>query len=333
LIREYSIEGKELTEEDREKETAAEKMQEGAAIKVRYGRRADLRYTLYLMRQNPIVLAGLMISASAVFIALFSWVFVNPSYWHTFTPLESLCWNNPVINWNIANVFDCSGPVYPLGTDLFGRNLLDMIILAIPVDLQIAAEVVASAILIGIFLGGVAAYVGGVIDEVILRATDIFLAVPGILLAIVLLVVLGRTIPVLTFAVIVTWWPFYVRLARSQVLAEKEKLYVERLRSLGAGNFRILFRHIVPNTIYPILVQATLDIGSVILIVSALMFIGLSPDPKYPELGNLANQGIDHIFTAPWLIIFPGLTLLLISVGFNLLGDGIRDVFDPRLRR
>jgi peptide/nickel transport system permease protein len=322
-----------LSEDSHEKEHEEEEVQEEVALQVRYGRRADIRYTLHLVRQNPIVLAGAVISASAIFIALFSWLFVNPSYWHTFTPLKSLCWNNPAINWGIANVFDCSGPVYPLGTDLFGRNLLSMIILSIPVDLQIAIEVVAFAVIIGTFLGGVAAYVGGIFDEIILRTTDVFLAVPGILLAIVLLVVLGRTIPVLTFAVLVTWWPFYVRLARSQVLAEKEKLYVERLRSLGAGGFRILFRHIVPNTIYPVLVQATLDIGSVILIVSALMFIGLSPDPKYPELGNLANQGIAHIFTAPWLIIFPGLTLVLISVGFNLLGDGIRDLSDPRLRR
>ncbi len=297
------------------------------------GRWADARYTLRLFRQNPIVLAGGVISAGAVLIALLSPLLVNPSYWNQISPAAHLCWNNPIIDWHIANVLNCAGPVYPLGTDLYGRGLLQMIVVAIPVDLQIAFEVVASALIIGTVLGGVAAYVGGAVDEVILRVTDIFLAVPGILLAIVLLVVLGRTIPVLTTAVLVTWWPFYVRLARSQVLSEKEKLYVERLRSSGAGGARILFRHIIPNTIYPLLIQATLDIGSVILTVSALMFIGLTPDPKYPELGNLAKQGIQYIFTAPWMIIFPGITLLVISVGFNLLGDGIRDVFDPRLRR
>ncbi len=297
------------------------------------GRWADLRYMLHLFRQNPIVLVGTVISAGSVMLALVSGLLVSSSYWNNLNPTASLCWNNQLINWGIANVLNCGGPVYPLGTDLYGRGLLQMIIVAIPVDLQIAFEVVASAMIIGTVLGGVAAYMGGVVDEIILRVTDIFLAVPGILLAIVLLVVLGRTIPVLTTAVLVTWWPFYVRLARSQVLSEKEKLYVERLRSSGASGSRILFRHIIPNTIYPILIQGTLDIGSVILTVSALMFIGLTPDPKYPELGNLAKQGIQYIFTAPWLIIFPGLTLLIISVGFNLLGDGIRDVFDPRLRR
>ena len=303
------------------------------AQKIRYGRSADLRYALHLLRQNPIVMAGVIISVATVLTALLSSLFVNPSYWVQQAPSVKLCWNNPVLDWHITNVFNCGGAVFPLGSDYYGRGVLQMIILAIPVDLQIALEVVASAVVIGTVLGGAAAYVGGIVDELILRITDIFLAVPGILLAIVLLVVLGRTIPVLTIAVLVTWWPYYVRLTRSQVLSEKERPYVERLRAMGASGPRILFRHIVPNTIYPVLIQATLDIGAVILTVSALMFIGLTPDPKFPELGNLAKQGIQYIFTAPWLILFPGLTLLIISVGFNLLGEGIRVVFDPRLRR
>ncbi len=308
-------------------------MGENPPAKEVYGRRAEVRYTLHLMRQNPIVLVGSVLSVGSVLVALLYWIFVSPSYWTLQEPLVKLCWNNPILNWGIQNVFNCGGAVYPLGTDLYGRGVLQMIVLAIPVDLQIAFAVVASAVVIGTVFGGTAAYLGGIVDEVILRVTDIFLAVPGILLAIVLLVILGRTIPVLTAAVLVTWWPYYVRLARSQVLGEKEKPYVERLRAMGAGGPRILFRHIVPNSIYPILIQATIDVGAVILTVSALMFIGLTPDPKFPELGNLAKQGIQYLFTAPWLIVFPGLTLLLISVGFNLLGDGIRDVFDPRLRR
>jgi len=300
---------------------------------IQYGRGADIRYALHLLKRNRIVLAGAIVSVASVMLALLSGLLVNPSYWNQQNSNVILCWNNPVINWHITNVFNCGGTVYPLGTDLYGRGLLKMIILAIPVDLSIAFGVVASAVLIGVILGGLAAYMGGLVDEIILRVTDIFLAVPGILLAIVLLVVLGRSIPVLTAAVLITWWPFYVRLVRSQVLGEKEKPYVERLHAMGAQGFRILFRHVVPNSIFPVVVQATLDIGAVILTVSALMFIGLTPDPKFPELGNLAKQGIQYLFTAPWLIIFPGLTLLVISIGFNLLGDGIRDIFDPRLRR
>jgi len=137
----------------------------------------------------------------------------------------------------------------------------------------------------------------------------------------------------LTIAVLITWWPYYVRLIRSQVLSEKERPYVEALRSTGAGPVRILFLHILPNTIYPVIVQMTLDIGGVILTFSALMFLGFSPNPLLPELGNLVTDGINYVFTAPWLIIFPGLTIVIIVLGFNLLGDGIRDVLDPRLRR
>jgi len=296
-------------------------------------RRSDFRYALHLLRQNPIVMAGLVISVATVFLALFSNVLVNGSYWHQQNLTLRLCWNNPDFSWPVTNMFNCGGSVYPIGTDAYGRNLLDMIVLAIPIDLQIALEVVASAVVIGVVFGSLAAYMGGLIDEIILRITDIFLAVPWILLAIVLIVVLGRSLTTLTLAVIITWWPWYVRLMRSQVIGEKEKLYVERLRMVGAGWPRILFRHIIPNSIYPILVQSTLDIGSVILTVSALTFIGLTPNPLLPELGNLSNQGIQYFFTAPWLITFPGLTILIISLGFNLLGDGIRDIFDPRLRR
>lgn len=279
------------------------------------------------------MLAGFFISVTSILLALLSPLLVNPASWLQENLNLRLCWNNEIFNWHIGNVFDCSGSVFALGTDQYGRSLSKMIILAIPIDLQIALVVVLSAVVIGVLFGSIAAYVGGVIDEMILRITDVFLAVPGILLAIVMIVVIGRSLPVLTFAVLITWWPFYVRLVRSQVLSEKEKPYVERLRAMGAGAPRILFRHVVPNSIYPVLVQATLDIGSVILTVSALTFIGLSPSPLLPELGNLANQGIQYIFTAPWLILFPGLTILIISLGFNLLGDGIRDIFDPRLRR
>ena len=279
------------------------------------------------------MLVGFIISIASILLALLSHILVDPTSWAQENLDLRLCWNNSAFNWHILNVFECSGPTYPLGTDQYGRSLLQMIILAVPIDLEIALAVVLSAIVIGVTFGSIAAYHGGLLDEAILRITDVFLAVPGILLAIVMIVVIGRSLPVVTFAVLITWWPFYVRLMRSQVISEKQRPYVERLHAMGAGDLRILFRHIIPNSIYPVLVQSTLDIGSVILTVSALTFIGLTPSPLLPELGNLANQGIQYIFTAPWLILFPGLTILIISLGFNLLGDGIRDVFDPRLRR
>ncbi len=298
----------------------------------RVDKSADLRYALHLFRRNPLVLAGLLLSVGTVAVSLLSGWLVNPTSWQVTHPIVKNCWNNSLFGWGNPNIATCPSP-HALGTDSFGRDLLSMIILAVPVDVRIALEVVLSAVAIGIVFGATASYAGGIVDEVILRVTDIFLAVPGILLAIVFMVVFKRSVPVLTAAVIVIWWPTYVRLVRSQVLSEKEKPYVESLKAVGAGRMRILFMHIVPNSIYPLLVQATLDIGSVILTVSALTFIGLSPNQLLPELGNLASLGSQYFFTAPWLIVFPGLTILLISLGFNLLGDGLRDVLDPRLRR
>ncbi len=297
------------------------------------GRRAEARFAVHLLRRNPIVLVGTIIAIVSLMVALASGLIVNPNSWkHTNLDVR-LCWNNRAIDWGIRNVFDCTGGTYTLGTDAYGRDILQMIILALPLDLGIALEIVASAVVIGVFLGGAAAYAGGKLDELILRITDVFLAIPALLLAIVFLVILGRNLTILTVSVLITWWPTYVRIVRSQILSEKEKPYVEALRAMGAGRFRILFRHIIPNSIYPLLVQATLDIGTVILTVSALTFIGFSPSPLTPELGNLVNQGIQNVFTAPWLILFPGLTIFVVSLGFNLLGDGIRDIFDPRLRR
>ena len=299
---------------------------------IKVSQTSDVMYAIHQFRRNPLVLAGLVLSVGSVAVALLSSFIVDPTKWQITDPPLKNCWSSSLFGWGNANIAACPSP-HALGTDSYGRDLLQMIVLAIPTDLRIALEVVLSAVAIGIVFGATASYAGGIVDEAILRVTDIFLAVPGILLAIVFMVVFGRTIPVLTAAVVLVWWPTYVRLVRSQVLSEKEKPYVESLRSIGAGRIRILFRHIVPNSIYPLLVQATLDIGSVILTVSALTFIGLSPSPLLPELGNLASLGSQYFFTAPWLIIFPGLTILLISLGFNLLGDGLRDVLDPRLRR
>jgi len=297
------------------------------------GRKAELRHALVLYKQNPVVVAGSVIAVGSIVLALLSGLLVNPDLWRVQVLAQRLCWNNAAFSWPVTNIFDCSGPTYPLGTDAYGRDLLQMIILALPLDMEISLTIVISAALIGIALGSLAAYAGGKIDEGILRVTDVFFALPGLVLAIVLMTVLGRTLENLTIAVLVTWWPIYVRLIRSQVLSEKERPYVEALRSTGASPLRILFLHILPNTVYPVVVQMTLDIGNVILTFSALMFLGFSPNPLLPELGNLVTDGINYVFTAPWLIVFPGLTIVIVVLGFNLLGDGVRDVLDPRLRR
>lgn len=306
---------------------------EEVPVKALTGRRAELKHAYTLYKQNPVVVAGSIIAVGSIVLALLSNVIVNPNIWQVEQLGQRLCWNNPTFSWPVTNVFDCPGATYPLGTDSWGRNVLQMIILALPLDMEISLTIVVSATLIGVALGSFAAYVGGKVDEAILRVTDIFFALPALVLAIVVMTILGRTIMNLTIAVLIPWWPIYVRLIRSQVLSEKERPYVEALRSTGASPVRILFLHILPNTIYPVIVQMTLDIGNVILTFSALMFLGFSPNPLLPELGNLVTEGISYVFTAPWLIVFPGLTILIVVLGFNLLGDGVRDVLDPRLRR
>jgi len=294
---------------------------------------ADLKYTLYLLRKNPLVVAGSLMALFFIILSLVADQIINPDLAHTFDYTRSYKWNNPLINWGPGVAIYHGPETLPLGTDGYGRDLFKMIMLAIPLDMYIALIITVGSATFGILLGAIAGYVGGKFDEVVLRITDIFFAFPGLVLALVFAAMFGRTITNLMIAVLLVWWPPYVRLMRGQVLSEKEKAYVEALRALGAGPFRILFRHILPNSIYPILVQMTLDYGGVILTFSALMFLGFSPSPALPELGNLASDGYFHIFEAPWLLFFPGLTIVIIALAFNLVGDGLRDVLDPRLRR
>lgn len=301
---------------------------------------ADFKYTIFLMRKNPLVMLGSIVAIFFIALSLLATFIVDPNlatprgYGGRYPFERSFVWSkNHIINWGPGIALYDGPEFFYLGTDGWGRDLLAMIILAIPVDIENAVIIVVGASIFGTLLGALAGYIGGVFDEAILRITDIFLAFPALVLALVFAAMLGRSIPTLRLALLLVWWPPYVRLMRGQILSEKGKAYVEALRALGAGHLRILFRHIIPNSIYPILVQATLDFGGVILTFSALMFLGFSPTPSLPELGNLAADGYGHMFDAPWLIIFPGLTMLLIALAFNLVGDGLRDVLDPRLRR
>jgi len=294
---------------------------------------AELKYALYLLRQNPLVLAGSALGIFFILLSLAATFIVNPNTASLMEFSRSYCWNSSVFSWTPLEAACPPGSSLPLGTDGFGRSVLDMIILAVPLDIAIAFVIVIVATAFGLVVGSVAGWVGGKFDEAMLRITDIFFAFPGLVLALVFAALFGRNIQTLTIAVLLVWWPTYVRLARGQVLVEKEKTYVEALKSLGVHPSRIVLFHVIPNSIYPIIVQMSLDIGGVILTFSALMFLGFSPSPALPELGNLASDGIGHVFTAPWLIVFPGLTILAISLAFNLIGDGLRDVLDPRLRR
>jgi peptide/nickel transport system permease protein len=219
------------------------------------------------------------------------------------------------------------------GTDENGGDIFSRVIWGARIDLLIALAVVGSAALIGSVIGSISGYMGGKIDEALMRVTDVFLAFPGLILAMAIAAALGRNLINLTIALIVVWWPSYARLIRGVALSEREKLYVEAAKAIGAKNARIVFRHILPNVIYPLLVNATLDLGSVILTAAGLSFIGFGAGAGIAEWGRMISDGRNYLFQAPWMATFPGLAILLSSLALNLVGDGLRDVLDPRLRR
>jgi peptide/nickel transport system permease protein len=217
-----------------------------------------------------------------------------------------------------------------LGTDQVGRDLLSRVIYGTRVSPLIAAYVLAIAAAVGIPLGIAAGYFGGWLDEVIMRITDVFLAFPPLLLALALAAVLPASLTSVTIAIAATWWPWYARLIRGQAASVAGRPFIESCRALGIPRWRILARHVLPNSITPLIVQISLDVGGVILVASALSFLGLGAQDPTPEWGLMVAQGQPYFPTAWWLVTFPGLAILITAFGFNLLGDGLRDLLDPR---
>lgn len=216
------------------------------------------------------------------------------------------------------------------GTDQLGRDVFSRIVYGARVSPMIALLVLLLACLVGVPLGIAAGYFRGPIDDVIMRVTDVFLAFPALLLALAIAAVLPPTIGSVTFAVSITWWPWYTRLIRGQAASVSGRPYVEGARAAGVSHTRILFRHVLPNSLTPLIVQVSLDVSAVILTVSALSFLGLGAQDPTSEWGLMVSQGQQYFQTQWWLVTFPGIAILLTAVAFNLLGDGLRDVLDPR---
>ncbi len=216
------------------------------------------------------------------------------------------------------------------GTDQVGRDVLSRVIYGARISPLIAVIVLVIACLVGVPLGIAAGYFGGWVDEVIMRVTDIFLAFPSLLLALALAAVLPPSLTSLTIAIAVTWWPWYTRLIRGQAASVAGRPYIDSCRALGIPRWRIIVRHILPNSVTPLTVQVSLDVGGVILTASALSFLGLGAQDPTPDWGLMVAEGQNYFTTAWWVVTFPGIAIMVTAFAFNLIGDGLRDLLDPR---
>lgn len=221
---------------------------------------------------------------------------------------------------------------HPFGTDKLGREIVSRLLYGARISLFVGFSVVIGAGLIGSLLGLLAGYLGGWIDEILMRVTDIFFAFPSLILAMAIAGALGPSLQNALIAITAVTWPIYARLIRGQVLALKEREFIIAAHTVGVPAWRILLRHILPNTLAPLLVQASFDLGSAILSVAGLSFIGFGAQPPTPEWGVMISEGRNYMATQWWLATFPALAILMVVTGFNLLGDGLRDLLDPRLR-
>lgn len=224
------------------------------------------------------------------------------------------------------------GPDALLGTDNLGRDILSRLIWGARLSIGMAALAALFILSIGVGLGMIAGFYGGLLDDLLMRVVDVLLAFPALILALAIAGMLGPSITSVMIGVVASSWVDYARVMRGMVLAARERQYVEAARATGVQDLRIVVRHLLPNVLPPILVLASLEMGGLILAISGLSFLGLGAQPPTPEWGAMLNDGRAFIGAAPQLMIYPGLCISIVVVGFNLLGDGLRDALDPHLR-
>ena len=267
--------------------------------------------------RDPLALASTIIIVLFLLIAVFApWIAPYPD--------QGMGRSNP------STITLPPSMAHPFGTDHLGRDVLSRVIMGSRPAFAVPLMVVAVAVLIGAPLGALAGYKGGKTDETIMRLTDLFLAFPSLLLAMAITAALGRGLRNAAIALIISWWPWYTRLVRGIAISLRERYFVEAARSIGVRNSVIIARHILPNSISPILVQASVDLGTVILAMGGLAFIGLGTQPPFPDWGLMISEGRTSILNQWWLSTFPGLAIFIVVLAFNLLGDVLRDIFDPR---
>jgi len=271
---------------------------------------------LYRIKKSPLTIAGIGIILCLLLTALFApWIAPYDPY--QISP---------------SNRLKPPSAKHWFGTDTAGRDMLTRVIFGTRISIRIGATVVFLAVVSGSLIGLFSGYVGGKFDEVVMRITDVFFSIPYLVLAMAITAALGPGLLNAMFSLSIVWWPIYARLIRGQVLQIREAPYIEAARCLGATRRRIVFRHILPNALTPIIVQASLDFGNAIMYAAALSFIGLGAQPPTPEWGAMISLARNYLQDSWWFATFPGLAILVTVIGFNLFGDGIRDMTDPRLR-
>ena len=268
------------------------------------------------LKKNPLSLTGL-----SVIIALIIAAIVAP-YVSPYDPLAT----HPLKK--LAGL----SASHPLGTDQLGRDILSRLLYGARISLRIAVIVALLAGVTGTLIGVFCGYFGGQVDNILMRITDMFMAFPQLILAMAISSAMGPSLQNAVIAISMTEWTFFARLARSRAIAVREETYVEAARATGAGRWHILFRHILPMSLSPVIIQVTLEMGGIIRTAASLGFLGLGAQPPTPEWGVMVTAGRNYLPSQWWVSTFPGLAIFATVLGFNLLGDGLRDILDPRLR-
>ncbi|MFP3392319.1 ABC transporter permease subunit [Brevibacillus sp. SIMBA_040] len=271
----------------------------------------------YKIRRNPLTLFGLLLLLTILVLSVFA-PLISP-----YEPTKI----------NIAERFAPPSGDHWFGTDEVGRDIFTRILYGARLSLGVGVAVVFGAGLIGTVIGCISGYFGGKLDQIIMRFMDIVLAFPSLVLAMAVAATLGPNLQNAMLAIAIIKIPVYVRLARAETLSLREKLFVKAAVTFGIKPWRIIARHIIPNALSPVVIQVTLDIGDAILLVATLGFLGLGAQPPTPEWGAMISIGWKYLLDYWWYPTFPGLALFLASCGFNLIGDGIRDILDPKANR
>ena len=278
--------------------------------------RSEYSIVFAMLKQNKAALFGLFIVIGFLFTALFG---------------PFLTTHSPNVI-NLKNRLSAPSWEHPLGTDELGRDIFSRILCGAKISLQIGIIVVSISATIGIMIGVISGYYGGKTDAVIMRIVDIFLSFPSLILAIALMAALGQNIYNVMLALSLVGWTIYARVVRSEALQIREMEYIQAAKAMGASNFQIIFTHVLPNIIAPVIVLATLGMAFAIISEAGLSFIGLGVKPPTPSWGFMLSSGRMYMTTSPYGALFPGLAIALVVLGFNLIGDGLRDALDPELR-